>query len=322
MANNEKSKTQTKKATTKKVTPKKQTTTKKEEKSKNAVKTSNTSSVTKVSKKNSKKEPKIVQEENNYTRTIIAAVLIAFIFLGGYLAIQFKTNGGLGDNKEYVPTTEEKNFKKDYESLNGTTSVDGVKFSETSIIKDNNIKYISMDEALDILDSGSGVIYFGYASCPYSRSAVPVLLDAMTSSELDTIYYVNLRPKEAGRLDGVGQKENDLRDTYTLNAKNKAKRTKEAASESYYEILTSLANYLDDYILITEKGKKVSTGEKRLDSPTVVAIVNGEVVGFHSKTVASQTANDQGELPELTKDEEKELLSEYTKLISAYLKNK
>lgn len=321
MANNEKSKTQTKKVTTKKATPKKQATTKKTE-NKNTIKSSSTSSVTKVSKKSSKKEPKIVQEENNYTRTIIAAVLIAFIFLGGYLAIQFKTNGGLGENKEYVPTTEEKNFKKDYESLNGATSVDGVKFSEVSIIKDNNIKYISMDEALDILDSGSGIIYFGYASCPYSRSAVPVLLDAMTSSELDAIYYVNLRPKEVGRLDGVGQKENDLRDTYTLNAKNKAKKTKEAASESYYEILTSLANYLDDYILVTEKGKKVSTGEKRLDSPTVVAVVNGEVVGFHQKTVDTQEKNDQDELPALTKDEEKELLSEYTKLISAYLKNK
>ncbi len=306
------------KSTPKKTTAKKTNQTKKVENKT----TKKATSVTKQPKKVTKKEPKLIQEENNYTRTLIAAVLIALIFFAGYLAIQFKTNGGLGESKDYVPTTEEKAFKEDYESLNGTTSVDGVKFSETSIINDNNIKYISIDEALDILDSGSGVIYFGYASCPYSRSAVPVLLDAMTSSELDTIYYVNLRPKETGRLDGVGQKENDLRDTYTLNAKNKAKRTKEAASESYYEILTSLANYLDDYILVTEKGKKVSTGEKRLNTPTVVSVVNGEVVGFHQGTVDTQEENEKGELQALTKDEEKELLNKYTKLISAYLTNK
>lgn len=309
-------------STQKKTTTKKATQTKKVESKKTPKATSVTKQPKKVTKKVTKKEPKLIQEENNYTRTLIAAVLIALIFFAGYLAIQFKTTVGLGENKDYVPTKEEKAFKEDYESLNGTTSVDGVKFSKTAIINDNNIKYISIDEALDILESGSGVIYFGYASCPYSRSAVPVLLDAMTSSELDTIYYVNLRPKETGRLEGVGQKENDLRDTYTLNAKNKAKRTKEAASESYYEILTSLANYLDDYILVTEKGKKVSTGEKRLNTPTVVSVINGEIVGFHQGTVDTQEENEKGELEDLTKDEEKQLLNEYTKLISAYLTNK
>lgn len=312
MANNEKEKKAPAKKSTKS-TPKKtasKKTTKKIEKKVPA------------KSKTTKKELKLVQEENNYTRTLIAAVLISLIFFGGYLAIQFKTNGGLGENKDYVPTKEEKTFKKDYESLNGTTSLDGVKYSETEIINDNNIKYISMDEALDILDSKSGVIYFGYASCPYSRSAVPVLLDAMTSSDLDTIYYVNIRPEEANRLDGNGQKENDLRDTYTLNPKNKAKRTKEAASSSYYEILTSLANYLDDYILVTSKGKKVSTGEKRLNTPTVVSVVNGEIVGFHEGTVTTQDENEKGELQKLNKDETKELLNQYTKVISAYLKNK
>lgn len=278
-------------------------------------------------KTTSKKETKIIQEENNYTRTLIAALLIALIFLGGYFAIQFKTNGGLGNNKEYVPTKEEKSFKEDYESLNGTTSVDGVKFSKVEIIEDNNVKYISMDEAQKILDGEnkdieSGVIFFGYASCPYSRSAVPVLLKAMESSDLNTIYYVNLRPANSSSLNGVGQKENDLRDMYTLNAKNKAKRTKEAASDSYYKILTSLANHLDDYVLLTNSGKKVKTGEKRLNTPTIVSVIKGEIVGFHQGTAASHLENEKGELQKLTKEEEKELLNEYTKVISAYLTNK
>ncbi len=309
-----------------KTTTSQKTSTKKTVKKNNNVKKSSskkTSSKQTSPKKIEKKSAtKIIQEENDYRRTIIAAILIALIFFAGYLAIQIKNNGGIGENKEYVATKDEKSFKEDYENLNGTTDSDGVKFSKTEIIVDNNIKYISMEESLDILDSKSGVIYYGYASDAYSRTAVPVLLKAMSSSKLDTIYYVNIRPSVSGKLDGVGQKENDLRDTYTLNAKNKAKRTKEAASTSYYEVLTSLANYLDDYILVTEKGKKVSTGEKRLNTPTVVSVINGQVVGFHQGTVETQEENDKGELEKLNEDEEKELLNKYTNVISAYLKNK
>lgn len=268
-----------------------------------------------------KKETKIIQEENNYSRTIIAAIIIAFIFFAGYIAITLKNNGGFGNNKEYVPTKEEKMFREDYEVLNGTNATDGTKYSEVDIIADNNIKYISMEEAVTMLDSGSGVIYFGYAACPYSRSAIPVLLKAMSSSDLDTIYYVNIRPADSSRLDGTGQKENDLRDTYTLNPKNKAKKTADA-KESYYEVLTALANYLDDYVLLTDSGKKVNTGEKRLQTPTVVSVINGEIVGFHQETVPTQETNKKGELVKLTKEEEKELLNEYTKIISNYLKNK
>lgn len=310
------------KTTTEKKSSAKKTTTKKAVEKKVTKKTPKkvTSQPTKKATPQVKKETKIVQEENNYSRTIIAAIAIAVIFFAGYLAINFKNNG-FGNSKDYVPTKEEKMFREDYENLNGTNATDGTKYSEVDIIADNNIKYISMEEAVTLLDSGSGVIYFGHASCPYSRSAVPVLLKAMASSELDTIYYVNLRPADSSRLDGAGQKENDLRDTYTLNAKNKAKKTADA-KESYYEVLTALANYLDDYVLLTDSGKKVNTGEKRLLTPTVVSVINGEIVGFHQETVATQETNDKGELNKLTKEEEKELLNNYTKLISAYLKNK
>jgi hypothetical protein len=307
----------TEKKETKKQTPKKTTTKKTPTKSVQK----NTTSKTKKTATPVKKETKIIQEENNYSRTIIAAILIAIIFFGGYLAINLKSDGGFGNNKEYVPTKDEKYFKEDYENLNGTNSTDGTKYSEVEIIADNNIKYISMEEAVKILDNGSGVIYFGFATCPYSRSAIPVLLKAMASSKLDTIYYVNLRPADSTRLDGAGQKENDLRDTYTLNAKNKAKKIADA-KESYYEALTALANYLDDYILLTDTGKKVNTGEKRILTPTVVSVVNGEIVGFHQETVETQETNEKGELNKLTKEEEKDLLNTYTKIISEYLKAK
>ena len=260
-----------------------------------------------------KKETKIVQEENNYTRTLIAAVLIALIVLGGYLAVRIKENGSLTGKDNYVATADEKTFKESYEGLNGTTDANGQKITEVEIMVDNNIEYIRLDKALSILDSGSGVIYFGFSACSYCRNAVPVLLDAMNSSDLDKIYYVDIRPDNKA--------ENDLRDTYSLNAKNKAKKTKDA-SDTYYEVLTSLANHLDDYVLYTEKGKKVNTGEKRLLAPTVVSVVKGEIVGFHQGTLDSHEADDKGTLKDLTKEQKKELLKKYTKVISEYLTKK
>ena len=260
-----------------------------------------------------KKETKVVQEENNYTRTLIAAVLIALIVLGGYLAVRIKENGSLTGKDDYVATADEKTFKESYEGLNGTTDANGQKITEVEIMVDNNIEYISLDKALSILDSGSGVIYFGFSACSYCRNAVPVLLDAMNSSDLDKIYYVDIRPDNKA--------ENDLRDTYSLNAKNKAKKTKDA-SDTYYEVLTSLANHLDDYVLYTEKGKKVNTGEKGLLAPTVVSVVKGEIVGFHQGTLDSHEADDKGTLKDLTKEQKKELLKKYTKVISEYLTKK
>ena len=293
MATEAKTKKTTKKAPVKKSTPKK-TTVKKTSTAPKAVKT------TAPKKKTIKKETKILQEENNYKNTIIAAVIIALIFLVGIFAINLMGNNNNENN--YVPTKDETKFKKEYESLNGTES------SEVEIIKNNNIEYIDMKKAAEILDSGSGVIYFGYASDEAARVAVPVLLSAMTSSDLERIYYVNIMPEN--------KEENDVRDLYSLNSKNKAKIARTATDE-YNLVRTALANHLQDYVLYTSKGKKVNTGQKRLESPTVVSVVEGQIMGFHEGVV------DNYELgTTLTKDQVKELTSAFTKVISSQLNKK
>lgn len=311
MAKEEKEKkTTTKKTTTKtakKDSPKKATSAPKKE-------TSSKPPVKKASEtKSSAKKTTIVQEENNYGKTLLAAILIVIVLLGAYLGVQYKKNGGFGGDKDYVATADEKKFKEDYESLNGTTRANGQKNKEVKIIDDNNIKYITIEEAAKVLDSGSGVIYFGFAACPWCRNAVPTLLEAMTASELEEIYYVDIRPEDKA--------ENDIRDVYALNSKNKAKKQRDALDPAYHDVLLALANYLDDYVLVTDSGKKVNTGEKRLYAPTVVAVRDGEVVGFHEGTVENHEKDENGELRDLTNDERKELLNTYSDIISKYLKD-
>lgn len=287
--------TEAKKTTTKKTTTKKVT---KKPAAKKATTAKPAAKKTAPKKVTAPKQTKVVQEENNYKNTIIAAVIIALIFIVGIFAIQAISNKG-GD-ANYVPTADETNFKKEYESLNGTST------TQIEVIKDNNIVYIDMAKAAEILESGSGVIYFGYASCEECRASVPVLLDAMSSSDLEKIYYVNLRPEN--------KEENDLRDLYTLNNKNKAKVARKATAE-YDSVRIALANHLDDYVLTTSKGKKVNTGQKRLNDLTVVSVVEGQVMGYHEGSVDNYKDT-------LTKEQEKELLDSYTKVISSQLNKK
>ena len=251
----------------------------------------------------------IVQEENHYGRTLLAALLIVIVCIGGYLIVDYKKKNNSSENN-YVATADEKAFKEEYESLNGTTRSNGQINKDIKIMDDNNIVYISVKEAAEILDSGNGIIYFGFAACPWCRNSTPILLNAMNSSELDKIYYVNVRPDD--------DTSKDIRDTYTLNSKDKAKKTKEA-EDAYYNILLALANDLDDYVLTTESGKQVNTGEKRLAAPTVVAVKDGVVVGFHQGTVNNHQKDEEGKLRDLTKEEEVELLNTYTSIISRYL---
>lgn len=265
------------------------------------------SSTTKTKK--SKPKTTIVQEENNYGRTLIASIIIILIFVGGFIAVKYRENLDKNE-KTYVATADEKKFKKEYESLNGTTRSNGLKNKDVTIMEDNNIKYITPEEAATMLDSGTGIIYFGYAACPWCRNAVPVLLNAMNSSELDTIYYVNVRPDD--------DPSQDIRDLYTLNNKNKAKKSKDA-DQSYYDIVLALASELREYELTTDSGKKVSTGVRRLYTPTVVAVKDGVLVGFHEGTVKDHETDKDGVLRDLTKDEENELLNTYTSIISKYL---
>lgn len=293
-------KEETKKKTTKK-TPAKKTTTKKAAVAKKApVKKAPAKKTTKVAKKT----PVVVQESNEYGKMIIALVLIALVLVACYCGYQYKSGNWEGVVKQ---TEDEKKFETEYETLNGTANEEGVAHKTVNILKDNNVKYLSLEEADKMLEEGSGVIYFGFASCPWCRNLVPTLLDVAKEEELEEIYYVNLLDEEG----------NDLRSKYTLNNKNKPKKEKDASME-YYNILASLSEYLSQYVLYTEAGKEVEVPEKRLSAPTVVAVKEGVVLDVYEATV-EMTDEDGGAVKVYTKDDKKNAEKAYKELIEIYL---
>lgn len=174
-------------------------------------------------------------------------------------------------------------FKEEYEKLNGTKIKDTeLKYLEVSIDDKSPIKYSNYEEIFDILENGTGVIYFGFPECPWSRTITPVLLDAISASGVDMVYYFN-------------NKED--RDELEVN-QNKKVVVKKEGTDEYYKLLEKLGDFASDYDL-----EGVDTDSKRLYFPTILVVKEGKIVSFHEGTLGSQ----KDPFEEMTKEQKDEL---------------
>ncbi len=193
--------------------------------------------------------------------------------------------------------TDAMQFKEEYEALNGQeNTANQKKYLSITIPEDNPMKYTSLEEVLELLDHGTGIIYFGRPNCPWCRNAVPVLVDAAQENGVKDIFYYNV---------------NEVKNEWAVQD-GKVVKTQEE-KEGYYDLLAALDKYLDEYTVTDEEGKEYSVGEKRVYVPMVVFIKGGKIVGTHVGTVilsGTQTAYD-----ELSSDQKKELRDIYTKYI-------
>lgn len=162
--------------------------------------------------------------------------------------------------------TDESKFKEEYESLNN-------EYLEIEIIDDNNIKYSNIGEIIDIIENGTGIIYFGYPEDPMCRNVIPVLLESASELGVEEIYYLNLN----NEFDEEGNE-----------------------SDEYKQLLESLDSVLDNPTIDDEN-------EDTIIMPTVVFVFEGEIVGVHTNSVSSHT----DPLQPLTTDEKNELMDIY-----------
>lgn len=163
-------------------------------------------------------------------------------------------------------------FKKEYEEYNDKKSSSGKTYPSLNISKNNPIKYKTSEELVDIIKNKTGIIYFGFPTCPWCRSALPALFEASEEASISTIYYLNVKEE---------------RDTKKIDASGKVVNVKEGSKE-YNQLLEVLKDYLDDYILEDNNGNKINVGEKRIYVPLVVFVKEGKILGVHSDTVSSQ----------------------------------
>jgi thiol-disulfide isomerase/thioredoxin len=173
-----------------------------------------------------------------------------------------------GCEKEETTISDAERFKEEYESLNGTINEkSGKEIRTITIDSDNPIVY---KEASDIVDAINNketfLVYFGFSTCPWCRSVVPTMLNVAKNLNVKKIYYVDV---------------SDIRDTLTLDDNDNVV-VNSKGSDDYYKLLELLDSVLSDYTLTNSKDKKVSTGEKRIYAPNLVAIQNGEAIKLES----------------------------------------
>ena len=173
---------------------------------------------------------------------IIAALAFCFIYQMHY---------------DYKKTDAYK-FKTEYESLNGEDNGNGKKYRTLNISKKNKIIYSTAEEIVEKTENGETfIVYFGFSKCPWCRSMVENLVDLSIENDID-IYYVDVL---------------DIRDTIEL-VDGELKTTKEG-DENYMKLIELYSDVLSNYT-IKNGEEKITTGEKRIYAPNVIAVINGE----------------------------------------------
>lgn len=170
------------------------------------------------------------------------------------------------EDKKVIETDALK-FKEEYEKYNGKINEkNNSKYMDVEIDEKNPIKYSNYEEIFDILDNGTGVIYFGFPECPWCRNFIPVLLDAAKEVGIERIFYLN---------------NSSDRDTKELKD-GKIVTTKEATN-NYNKLVEKLGDKLGSYNGLNDPSIK------RLYFPTTVFVSNGEILDIHVATLESQT---------------------------------
>ena len=154
-------------------------------------------------------------------------------------------------------------FKREYEALNGQKSEEGRSYPEMTIPDDSTVIYEDGEKILESLENGTHVVYMGWPECPYCRSALPVLLEAVSNHKGVNIHYYNIKAAREAYESG---KNSSLAETY--------EKIIAALNRDDFD-LSDYVNFYDD-------------GTIRYPSSLILFIREGEIVAAHRRTVASQ----------------------------------
>lgn len=115
------------------------------------------------------------------------------------------------------------------------------------VSKDNLYEYATYLNVTDMLDKGTGIIYFGFPTCTLCKEVVPILDNAAKEKKVKTILYYNFK---------------EIRKNNTVEYQK-------------------LAGILSDYI------KEDEEGNKKIEAPTVVFVNKGRIVGVYIGVIDS-----------------------------------
>ena len=165
--------------------------------------------------------------------------------------------------------TDAARFKAEYEILNGQSNFDGsAVYASLDIAPDNPMAYADETGLMAFLAGGTGILYLGFAECPWCRTLVPALLEAARDSAYpgQILYYDALHDRDQLERDEDGNLQ-----------------VTEPGTDLYRHLVDVLYDYLNPYAGLDDETIK------RIYFPTTVFVANGEILSVHLVTVESQT---------------------------------
>lgn len=150
---------------------------------------------------------------------IIGAILVVLGLILSYFFLIKK-----GDNKE----SGAEKFKSEY----------------TNVTSDNPFVYRSVDQIINILEKGTGVVYLGFPECPWCQAYVPYVEEVAKKVGIDKVYYFNI----------LEDRKNN--------------------SEKYQKIVKILNEYLPND----------EEGNKRVFVPALITVKDGKILLFNDET--------------------------------------
>lgn len=123
---------------------------------------------------------------------------------------------------------------------------DAEKFSSeyTEVDENNVFKYAKMDEILNVLKKGTGVVYLGFPECGWCQAYVKYLNEVAKENEFGTIFYYNIKEDRANN------------------------------TENYKKIVS----------LLNENLMNDDEGNKRIFVPNVTFVKNGQIIANDNET--------------------------------------
>lgn len=157
----------------------------------------------------------------------MGVIIVALIGVVIYLLVK-ENNNANNDTNDKPEITDASKFADEY----------------TEISEDNVFVYASVDEIIDTLENGNGVVYLGFPECQWCQRYVVYLNDVAKKNNVDKILYYNIR-----------EDRNDN-------------------SENYLKIVDLLKDYLQDD----------EDGNPRIYVPAIIFMNDGKIVGFDDET--------------------------------------
>ena len=209
------------------------------------------------------------------------------------ITLTFTLTGCLGEKKE---NKSGKEFKEDYEAINGQENKKGKIHREIELSEYNKFVETTPEEIVKMIENKETFyVYFGSRLCPWCRSVIEKADEISRLNDIDIIYYVDIWDDEGNEI---------FRDKYELDENNELVKTIEGVEEYNY-LVDLFKDYLRDYTITDSEGNDISVGEKRIYAPNFVYIQKGNIKRLVSGKSELQKDSREELTKEMLEDEEK-----------------